>query len=91
VQPAKEMWRRTRGKFSRFEDKRFGEMIARDFKALEAMLHGDLLYTHSSGVTDTKATWLQFDAVGQDQVQKRQSWTRLKRYAPSRRRAASSQ
>ena len=34
-------------------------MIARDFKALEAMLHGDLLYTHSSGVTDTKATWLQ--------------------------------
>ena len=34
-------------------------MIARDFKALEAMLHGDLLYTHSSGVTDTKASWLQ--------------------------------
>jgi hypothetical protein len=34
------------------EDKRFGAMIARDFKALEAMLHGDLLYTHSSGVTD---------------------------------------
>jgi hypothetical protein len=34
------------------EDKRFGAMIARDFKALEAMLH-------SSGVTDTKATWLQ--------------------------------
>jgi ketosteroid isomerase-like protein len=42
-----------------FEDKRFGAMIARDFKALEAMVHGDLLYTHSSGVTDTKATWLQ--------------------------------
>ena len=41
------------------EDKRFGAMIARDFKALEAMVHGDLLYTHSSGVTDTKATWLQ--------------------------------
>src|SRR5258708_34206897 len=41
------------------EDKRFGAMIAGDFKALEAMLHGDLLYTHSSGVTDTKATWLQ--------------------------------
>src|SRR6266853_1594137 len=41
------------------EDKRFGAMIARDFKALDAMLHGDLLYTHSSGVTDTKATWLQ--------------------------------
>jgi ketosteroid isomerase-like protein len=41
------------------EDKRFGAMIARDFKALEAMVHGDLLYTHSSGVTDTKASWLQ--------------------------------
>src|SRR5260370_33500782 len=41
------------------EDKRFGAMIARDFKALDAMLHGDLVYTHSSGVTDTKATWLQ--------------------------------
>jgi hypothetical protein len=27
------------------EDKRFGAMIARDFKALEAMLHGDLLYS----------------------------------------------
>jgi hypothetical protein len=41
------------------DDKRFGAMIARDFKALEAMVHGDLLYTHSSGVTDTKASWLQ--------------------------------
>jgi ketosteroid isomerase-like protein len=40
------------------EDKRFGAMIARDFKALDAMLHGDLLYTHSSGVADTKASWL---------------------------------
>jgi Domain of unknown function (DUF4440) len=41
------------------EDKRFNAMIARDFKALEGMVHGDLLYTHSSGVTDTKASWLQ--------------------------------
>ena len=41
------------------EDKRFGAMIARDFQALEAMVHGDLLYTHSSGVTDTKTSWLQ--------------------------------
>jgi hypothetical protein len=38
------------------EDKRFGAMIGRDFKALEAMVHDDLLYTHSSGVTDTKAS-----------------------------------
>jgi len=40
------------------EDKRFGAMIARDFKELEAMIHDQLLYTHSSGVTDTKASWL---------------------------------
>jgi ketosteroid isomerase-like protein len=40
------------------EDQRFAAMIARDFSALEGMLHGELLYTHSSGVTDTKASWL---------------------------------
>jgi ketosteroid isomerase-like protein len=51
------------------EDKRFGAMIARDFKALEAMLHGDLLYTHSSGVTDTKATWLQAMQSGKTKYQ----------------------
>jgi hypothetical protein len=31
------------------DDKRFGAMIGRDFKALQAMVHDDLLYTHSSG------------------------------------------
>jgi ketosteroid isomerase-like protein len=41
------------------DDKRFGAMIGRDFKALQAMVHDDLLYTHSSGVTDTKASWLE--------------------------------
>ncbi len=40
------------------EDKRFGAMIAGDFKGLDAMLHGELLYTHSSGMTDTKSSWL---------------------------------
>ncbi len=40
------------------EDKRFGAMIARDFKELEALIHEQLLYTHSSGVTDTKSSWL---------------------------------
>ena len=43
------------------EDKRFGAMIAGDFKALDAMVHGELLYTHSSGVTDTKSSW--FDSM----------------------------
>lgn len=40
------------------EDRRFAAMIAKDFGALEAMVHEQLLYTHSSGVTDTKASWL---------------------------------
>lgn len=41
------------------EDKRFGAMIARDFAALDKLVHDQLLYTHSSGVTDSKATWLE--------------------------------
>jgi ketosteroid isomerase-like protein len=40
------------------EDKRYAAMCSGDFAALEAMLHDDLLYTQSSGLTDTKATWL---------------------------------
>jgi hypothetical protein len=40
------------------EDKRYAAMCSGDFGALEAMLHDELLYTHSSGLTDTKATWL---------------------------------
>jgi ketosteroid isomerase-like protein len=41
------------------EDKRLSAMIARDFKALEAMVHEQLAYTHSSGVVDGKASWLE--------------------------------
>ena len=41
------------------EDRRFAAMVARDFAALEKMVHEDLLYTHSSGLTDTNATWLE--------------------------------
>ena len=40
------------------EDKRYAAMCGGDFAALEAMLDDELLYTHSSGLTDTKATWL---------------------------------
>src|SRR6266478_4847580 len=40
------------------EDKRYAAMCGGDFAALEVMLHDELLYTHSSGLTDTKATWL---------------------------------
>jgi ketosteroid isomerase-like protein len=41
------------------EDQRFAAMIDRDFARLADMVHDQLLYTHSSGVTDTKASWLQ--------------------------------
>ena len=40
------------------EDKRYVAMCGGDFAALEGMLHDELLYTHSSGFTDTKAMWL---------------------------------
>jgi Domain of unknown function (DUF4440) len=36
------------------EDKRYAAMSSGDFAALEAMLHDKLLYTHSSGLTDTR-------------------------------------
>jgi hypothetical protein len=36
------------------EDKRFGAMIGRDFKALEAMVHDDLLYTQSAGLNSAR-------------------------------------
>jgi ketosteroid isomerase-like protein len=41
------------------EDKRYAAMTGGDFGALEALLHDQLLYTHSSGLTDTKASWLE--------------------------------
>src|SRR5258708_31256591 len=41
------------------EEKRFAAMIERDFAKLEALVHDALRYTHSSGNTDGKATWLE--------------------------------
>ena len=41
------------------EDKRFAAMVARDFTTLEQLAHNELLYTHSSGVTDSKASWIE--------------------------------
>jgi ketosteroid isomerase-like protein len=46
------------------EDQRFSAMVARDFAALEKLVHGDLLYTHSSGLTDTRASWLESMKAG---------------------------
>ena len=40
------------------EDKRWGAMTGKDWKMLDGLLHEQLLYTHSSGVTDTKAVWM---------------------------------
>ena len=41
------------------EEKRFAAMVERDFAKLEALVHDQLQYTHSSGVTDGKASWLE--------------------------------
>jgi hypothetical protein len=54
------------------EDKRFAAMIGGDWKTVQALAHDQLLYTHSSAVTDTKASWLEFDDFGQDEVQERE-------------------
>lgn len=41
------------------EDRRIAAMTTQDFGALDALVHEQLLYTHSTGVTDTKATWME--------------------------------
>ncbi|TAK80681.1 MAG: nuclear transport factor 2 family protein [Betaproteobacteria bacterium] len=41
------------------EDRRIAAMTAQDFGALDPLVHGELLYTHSTGVTDTKASWME--------------------------------
>jgi len=40
------------------EDKRYAAMIARDEAALAACFSDDLLYVHSSGLVDTKASYI---------------------------------
>ncbi len=40
------------------EDQRFDAMIKGDFGALDKLVREELLYTHSSGVTDTKKSWI---------------------------------
>jgi ketosteroid isomerase-like protein len=46
------------------EDKRFAAMIAKDFGVLEPLVHEQLLYTHSSGITDTRTSWLESMKAG---------------------------
>jgi ketosteroid isomerase-like protein len=41
------------------EDVRFKAMVSADVKLLEGLMHDDLIYTHSSAVVDTKASYLE--------------------------------
>jgi len=41
------------------QDRRFAAMVAEDFKALDALVHDGLTYTHSHGGGDTKASWIE--------------------------------
>jgi ketosteroid isomerase-like protein len=43
---------------ARLEDQRYAAMLARDVAALERLLHPDLVYMHSSGVADTKTSYI---------------------------------
>ena len=43
---------------ARLEDERYAAMLAKDIAALERVLHPDLVYMHSSGVADSKASYI---------------------------------
>jgi ketosteroid isomerase-like protein len=43
---------------ARLEDERYAAMLGKDIAALERLLHPDLVYMHSSGVADTKASYI---------------------------------
>jgi ketosteroid isomerase-like protein len=51
------------------EDKRYAAMLAGDAKTLEGLFHDELIYTHSSGVSDTKTSYL--DALRSGKVRYR--------------------
>jgi ketosteroid isomerase-like protein len=42
----------------RLEDRRYAAMLAADTAVLEGLLHDDLVYMHSTGGRDTKASYL---------------------------------
>jgi len=46
------------------EEKRFAAMVSGDVAVLDALLHQDLVYTHSSAVVDTKASYLEAIRTG---------------------------
>lgn len=40
------------------EDERYAAMLSKDTEALERLLHPDLVYMHSSGVADSKSSYI---------------------------------
>ena len=40
------------------EDQRYSAVLSKDVKSLQRLLHDELSYVHSSGVSDTKDTYL---------------------------------
>ena len=40
------------------QDRRFAAAVEEDFKVLDALVHDELVYTHSHGGGDTKASWI---------------------------------
>jgi hypothetical protein len=47
----------TVAEIERLEDQRYAAMLGKDVAALERLLHAELIYMHSSGVSDTKASY----------------------------------
>jgi hypothetical protein len=43
---------------ARLEDERYAAMLGKDIATLERLLHPDLVYMHSSGVADDKASYI---------------------------------
>lgn len=41
------------------EDRRYAAMTTNDLAALEALFHDEMVYTHSSAVVDTRASYLE--------------------------------
>jgi len=50
--------RRVEGEIAQLEGERDAAMLARDVKELDRLLHDKLIYVHSSGVIDTKASYI---------------------------------
>jgi ketosteroid isomerase-like protein len=62
------------------EDRRFDAMIEGDFGALDKLVHEELLYTHSSGLTDTKKSWIESMKSGKTKYKSAQPSERQVRF-----------